>query len=55
MIFINSLIVLFENQFHFLLNMAKSVVLTQGLQRLRFDLADESQGDTRDKNSVWMY
>lgn len=26
--------------------MAKSVVLTQGLQRLRFDLAGESQGET---------
>lgn len=48
MIFINPLIVLFENQFHFLLKMAKSVVLTQGFQCLRFDLADKSQGETRE-------
>lgn len=44
-IFIKAVTVLFKNQFPFLLTMAKSLVFIQGLQPLRFDVVDGSQGE----------
>lgn len=47
MIFIKPIIVLLKNQFHFLLNIAKSLVLIQGLHPLRLEVAGGSQGENR--------
>lgn len=48
MIFIKPVTLLFENQGHFLLNMAKSLVLIQGLWHLRFKVAGSGlQGERK--------
>lgn len=45
--------VLFKSQFHFLSNTAKSLVLIQGLQPLRFEVAGGSQGEEGKINAAW--